>query len=296
MKNSLVLAGLVSLVLVGNASMAQDRSDPRVQSGVQFAPSGDDVNYPDAISRIQGTGVIRACADSHNFPGSAMHQEPPGYDIDIIRAIAARRDMRVEFVWADTGTRGGLGRAMRNTIDKKLCDVFVGLPIAPDMLEEMKEKNYIFTRPYLSDAYVLVVQGKAADMKSLAELKAANLKVGVDMSTPADAYLFDREIPRELYFRNRAIMRGLANGEVDAALVWSPRLIERRKEAPKADFKLADGFVPEPALRWNSAMIVPEKEKGVKEFLDAAIDEMVANGEIGKIVTRYGLPYFPPVN
>ena len=53
-----------------------------------------------------------------------------------------------------------------------------------------------FTKPYLGMGYVLVVQGKAADKKSLAELKEADIKVGVSMSTPIDDYLFSRNIPR----------------------------------------------------------------------------------------------------
>ena len=41
------------------------------------------------------------------------------------------------------------------------------------------------------------------------------------MSTPIDDLLFTRKIPRELYLDNRRIMKGMAEGEINAALVWA---------------------------------------------------------------------------
>ena len=57
---------------------------------------------------------------------------------------------------------------------------------------------------------------------------------------------------------------------------------------------MAPGFVPQPGLRWNSAMAVPAKEAEMKQFLDDAIDQMLKDGEIKRIVESYGVPFYSP--
>src|SRR5215468_306040 len=67
------------------------------------------------------------CADAYSFPASMKDADPPGYDVEIIRAVAKLAGFQVEYVWADTGTRGGLGRALRGSIVQKKCNLFIGL-------------------------------------------------------------------------------------------------------------------------------------------------------------------------
>ena len=94
-----------------------------------------------------------------------------------------------------------------------------------------------FTNPYLGIGYVIVTQGAAVGKKSFEELNEAGIKIGVPMSTPIDNMLFERGIPRELYLDNRRIMRGMANGEVDVAIVWATAMAVARREVPGFEVK-----------------------------------------------------------
>ncbi|PYN15703.1 MAG: hypothetical protein DME06_02730, partial [Candidatus Rokuibacteriota bacterium] len=67
---------------------------------------------PDALSRAKERGVLTACLDPYNYPFSSSSSEPPGFDVEIVRAVAQRAGLRALYFWADTGTRGGLGRAL----------------------------------------------------------------------------------------------------------------------------------------------------------------------------------------
>jgi|TARA_B100000315_G_C14323418_1_gene471863 ABC-type amino acid transport substrate-binding protein len=140
--------------------------------------------------------------------------------------------------------------------------------------------------------FILVVRGAAVGATQLADLR--DVKIGVPMSTPVDGYLFDNGYDRELYLGNRRVMKGIAEGEVDAALVWSPNLAVAKQEFPDVDFGVVPGYVPEADLRWNVAMVLPKDRSDLKRFVDDSIDEMVANGEVKRIVEKYGAPYFPP--
>ena len=202
--------------------------------------------------------------------------------------------MRAEVYWADTGTRGGLGRAFRNSILAKRCDVFLGL--SDNGEEDSLDDKLTYTKPYISLGYVLVVQGKAANLKSLQELKQNNIKIGVSMTTPMDDYLFTNNIPRELYLGNRRIMEGMAKGEVDASMVWATAVAVAKQEFPDAKFHMVDGYVPAPDQRFNSKFAVRKDDKSLLDFVNQSIDQLLSNGKVKQILENYGVPFYAPVS
>jgi len=252
----------------------------------------DPEELTDTLERSKAKGKLLVCADPYSFPSSAQNTDPPGYDIEIIREIAKRGGMRLEMVWADTGTRGGTSRAFRNSILSKRCDVFLGMSDGGD--DDMLMGQLAFTKPYLGMGYVLVVQGKATDKKTLAELKNADIKVGVPMSTPIDDYLFSHDIPRSLYLDNRRILQAMANGEIDASFVSASAISVARREYPDAKFHMVEGYVPEPDQRWNLNFIVRKQDQSLMKFIDEAVAELIANGKMKQIVESYSVPFYPP--
>ena len=57
---------------------------------------------------------------------------------------------------------------------------------------------------------------------------------------------------------------------------------------------MVKGYVPVPEMRWNSAWGVKGKEVELQQFIDQAFSDMLASGEIRRIVERYGMPFFRP--
>jgi ABC-type amino acid transport substrate-binding protein len=261
-------------------------------TSVAILAQTDPDEITDTLERSKAKGRLLACADPYTFPSAAQNTDPPGYDVEIIREIAKRGGMRLEMVWADTGTRGGTSRAFRNSILSKRCDVFLGMSDSGD--DDMLMGQLAFTKPYLGMGYVLVVQGKAADKKTLSELKDANIKVGVPMSTPIDDYLFSHDIPRSLYLDNRRIMQAMANGEIDASLVWGTAISVARREFPDAKFHMVDGYVPEADQRWNLNFVVRKQDQSLMKFIDEGVAELLANGKMKQILENYNVPFYPP--
>jgi ABC-type amino acid transport substrate-binding protein len=245
----------------------------------------------DTLERSKAQGKLVACADPYSYPSSAQ-SEPPGFDVEIMREIAKLGGMRLFMEWADTGTRGGTSRAFRNSILKKRCDVFVGMSDSGD--DDMLMGQLAFTKPYLGVGYVLVLQGQAADKKTVAELKDANIKVGVPMSTPIDDYLFTHDVPRALYLDNRRIMQGMAKGEIDASLVWTTAVSVARREFPDAKVHMVEDYVPPPDQRWNLNFVVRKQDKALMQFINDGIAELLSSGKIKQIVESYDVPFYPP--
>jgi ABC-type amino acid transport substrate-binding protein len=271
----------LSLVLSASALRAQDQNQ-------------DSDEIKDTLARAKAKGVLTACADPYSWPYSQQNGTPPGFDIEIFQQIVKLGGMRSEVYWADTGTRGGLGRAFRNSILAKRCDVFLGL--SDNGEDDSLDDKLTYTKPYISLGYVLVVQGKAANLKTLQELKQNNIKIGVSMTTPMDDYLSTNNFPRELYLGNRRIMEGMAKGEVDASMVWATAVAVAKQEFPEAKFHMVDGYVPSPEQRFNSRFAVRKEDKSLLDFVNQSIDQLLSNGKVKQILENYGVPFYAPVS
>ena len=261
-----------------------------VMNATVYAQDGNE--SLDVLERSKASGKLIACADPYDFPYSSRNANPPGFDVDILREIAKLGGMQLEMYWADTGTRGGMSRALRNSMMKGRCDLFAGVADSGD--DDILMGQLAFTNPYLGTGYILVVQNKAKGMKSVDEVAAANLRIGVQMSTPIDAYLFEKGIARELYADNPRVMRGMANGEIDAALVWSTVLTTAKRKYPDASFIMADGYVPVAGQQWDLKYLVRKRDKSMMKFINEGIRELLDNGKIKEIVESYGVPFYPP--
>lgn len=239
-------------------------------------------------------GLMTICADPYIYPSSAQGY-PPGYDIEILEAIARAGGYRSAQFWVNSGTIGGLGRALRNSIGKGFCDVFIGVAIDDRQIDELAEKDLVFTRPYMALAFVPVVQGAAADAKSFEDLKGRT-KIGVSRTTPMDGYLLMHGYEREIYQGNDRVMEGMVRGEVDAAMVWSSSLGIARRDFADAKFRPISNYKPDPLFTWNIAMVVPRADTKLKTLVDDGLSQLIESGELQAIVEKYGVPYYAPVD
>lgn len=269
---------LVSGLIVGRAVAADQYVDPG--------------EIKDTLARAKALGYITACADPYDFPYSLKDSDPPGFDVEIMREVAKRGGMRLNLFWSNTGSRGGTSRAFRQSILHGKCDVFMGLSDNGD--DDMLMGQLVFTKPYFGMGYVLVTQGKAAELKTMDAIKEAGLKIGVSMSTPMDDWLFENKIPRSLFFGSRREMEGLVKGEIDAAMLWSTSLGTAKVDFPSAQFKMVDGYVPREGLRFNANWVVRKEDTSLLNFINEGIGELLSNGRIKQIVESYGVPFYPP--
>ncbi len=257
------------------------------------AEEGEDpLESSDALVRAKARGMLSACADPYEFPHAQQNSDPPGFDVEILRAVAKRAGMRLDLVWVNTASRGGTSRAFRQSILARKCDVFLGM--SDNGEDDMLMGKLAFTRPYLGMGYVLVTQGRAADKTTLAEFKDSDIKVGVSMSTPMDDYLFTNKIPRDLFMGSKRMLDAMMKGELEAGMLFSTTLGTIQSDYPKATFKMVPGFVPIDGLRFNAAWVVRKEDKTLRAFIDEGLGELLETGKIKEIVERYGVPFYPP--
>jgi ABC-type amino acid transport substrate-binding protein len=273
-------------------------SDQMYRSGYRdFPPTAipNELKDVDAMTRVKGMGRILACADAWFWPFSrtARRNEAAGLEIEILQAIARKHGWEVDIAWVNTGMRFGVGVTFGRSIDKGICDVFLGLTITNDD-HHMPRHRMAFTKPFMSTGFVLVTQGPAKGIKTLDDAKSQGVKVGLPAYSPMSDYAQANAIPYATFFQNYQVIDALLRREVDAAMIWSGAISQARLQHPEGEFELVKGYVPPPEVRWNSAWGIKEKEVELKQFIDEAFADMLKSGEIKRIVERYGMPFYPP--
>ena len=273
--------------------------DRLYQSGFRnFPPTAipDELKTVPALERVQKMKRFLACADAWFWPFSrtAHKNEPPGIEIEILQAIAKKHGWEVSMAWVNTGMRFGVGVTFGTSVDKGICDIFLGLTITDDD-HHMPKHKMAFTKPFMSTGYVLVTQGPAGGLKTLDDAKAQNIKVGVPAYSPMSEYAEEHGIPHDTFFQNYQVINALIAGQINAAMIWSGSISQAKLEHANAAFEMVKGYQPPDEMRFDNAWGIKEKEVELLQFINEEFSAMLKSGETKRISERYGVPFYPPI-
>jgi ABC-type amino acid transport substrate-binding protein len=247
----------------------------------------------ETLDNIRKSNKIILCAGPYAWPYTSTANYPRGFDIDIISQIAAKEQLNLDIYWAEQKMRGGLGKALRHSIMKGRCDLYMGIANSDSSKDEIEEKNLVFTISYLGVGYVPIANPEVEDFNTLEDIKG-KYKPGVAMSTAIDGYLFYNGYDRDLYARKPTEIDGVAKQEIPIALVMSTQLAKARLKYKDAPFRVIRSFTPPLELSWNVAGVIRDGDSEFLDLLNTHLTEMMNDGTISKIVETYNVPYFKP--
>ena len=278
-------------------------SDPLYRAGYKnYRPVGvtGEQMRMNALDRTKDLGTILACADGWFWPFSrtARNNEPAGLEVEILNSIAKKHDLDIDMMWVNMNTRFGYGApggAFDLSINRGLCDIVLGLTVTGSDDHQLDPSQIIYSRPFMSTGFVLVTQGDAQGLTNLDDVKQMNVKLGLPAYSPMSDYADENGIPHDTFFQNFRVIDAMVEGKVDAAMIWSGAISQAKLNRPEGQFQMVEGYVPIPEMRWDSAWGIKKTEVELKKFIDDAFDEMLESGEIKRIVERYGMPFYPPM-
>jgi len=248
---------------------------------------------PGAAQSATPAHVLRACADPNNLPYSNERQE--GFENRIAELVAREMKAELRYVW--WAQRRGY---IRNSLRAGLCDLFIGMPTGLDMV--------LVTRPYYRSTYAFVTKRDGPRITSFDDPKLKRLRIGVQIigddfanAPPAEA-LAHRGIVRNVRgytvlgnYREpnppSRIVRAVANGEVDVAVVWGPvaGYFARKSTVPLRVVPVSPEVdVPYLPFVFDIAMGVRHGETALRDSLDAVIARR--QRDIDRILADYGVP------
>jgi quinoprotein dehydrogenase-associated probable ABC transporter substrate-binding protein len=238
----------------------------------------------------ESEAVLKVCADPSNLPLS--NDKGEGYENKIAEALARDLKMKVEYTFFPQ--RIGF---IRNTLRSKdevshefKCDLIIGVPKEYELTAT--------TQPYMHSTYALIFASRsdlnglrtAEDLLKLPRQKLDTLRIGVFTKSPGSDWLLKNGLVDAEESPARTIERDLANGKIDAAVLWGPiagMLVEQHTQQPKWH---AVPFEPDPKIRFDYeiSMGLRNGEKQWKETLDSWIAGHHA--QIDSILLSYKVP------
>jgi mxaJ protein len=235
--------------------------------------------------------ILRVCADPNNLPFSNDHEE--GFENRIVRLIAAELGADVQYTW--WAQRRGF---IRNTLNAGVCDLVAGVPADYELT--------LRTPPYYRSSYVAVSQPDlhlvTLDDPVLRTLRIGVQMIGDDFANTPPAHALSRRgivdnVVGYLIYGNHAeanpsarIVRAVASGEIDIALVWGPigGYFAARQDPPLAVAPLipaADGGLP---FAFAIAMGVRKGDDALRDALTEALRRR--KPDIDRILAEYHVP------
>lgn len=252
-----------------------------------------------ADEQFMPQGVLKVCSDPNNLPFS--NQQGEGFENKIAELFAQKLGWKLEYVYFPQ--RMGF---IRNTLRFKLpgesyrCDLVMGIPADYDQAAP--------TRPYFHSAYAIVLSNEkaAATIRSEAQFLALpkglleSLKIGVQVKSPGALWLMQNGLLEQAvayrllnadpaYYAGEIIERDLANGKIDAALMWGPVagfFASRVMSKPLSVIPLHSVIGNQ--LAFGIAMGVRHEDREWKATVQKLIDANQA--EILSILRRYHVP------
>ena len=243
--------------------------------------------------------AFRVCQDPNNMPFSNLAGD--GFENRIAELFA--RDLGLPVNYYSFPNRMAF---IRNTLRMKLpdeayrCDVVMGVPAGFDQVSA--------TKPYYRSTYALVFpRGKGMDavrssddLLALPPERLRTLRIGVYDRSPASMWLarhglVDRGVPYPMMspdpeqYPGQLIERELAQGRIDAAIVWGPiaGYFARRVQSPEllvAPMKSEAGLPFDFAMAMGVRYGEPQWKKQIEDLLAKHRVEILA------ILREYGVP------
>jgi mxaJ protein len=240
-------------------------------------------------------GELRVCSDPNNLPFS--NQAGEGFENRIAELIAGEMGIPVKYTWH--AQRRGF---IRETLRARECDLVIGLPSSMELA--------LTTRPYYRSTYVFVYRKDAGfQVRSFDDAVLKQKRIGVHLvgddganTPPAHALaargIIGANVRGYMLYGDYArpnppadILRALADGEIDVAIVWGPLAgyFAPRQKVPMEIVPVSPQIdVPFLPFVYDISMGVRRDDAGLKADVEQVM--MRRRADIDAILDEYGVP------
>lgn len=243
-----------------------------------LAPFPASAEY-NALERVKERGSLILGVDINNLPYSITEEQPPGFDFEIAKKLAARLGVEFKPFWV-----GSMHGSYGSRLARKQCDGLIGVPMGS---LDGKNKGVAYTKPYYATGFVLAVRKGGKEVRGFDDLKGKT--IGIESGAVIEG--LKGHVTKE-YPSQETILAALDEGAIAAGYVGAVQAGWILKKNPRLKVEL---LLDAPPLdHWNLAIAVRAEDKELKAALDRAIQEMLDKHEVEPILKKYGVPFFPP--
>ena len=232
------------------------------------------------LEAVRSRGVITVCAHANALPFSSRKDDPPGFQIELARALAQQLDLGLAVAWVVTP----------NQYRAADCDIVLDTIVDPEVQAESRLR---VSKPYHHSGVALALPARAANVGSFQDLKAGE-RVGVQVGSVAQMILGQRGVQTIPFAFEDEILEALAAGSLDGAAVSPATIGYFNLTHPNQNIRLVHAYEREADLSWDVAVGMRGSDNLLRESVNAALDRLLADGTIQGIYARYGIEHRLP--
>ena len=234
---------------------------------------------PRSLQTITERGTLTLCANPDALPWASKTGTVPGFQVELAEDLAKRLGVSLTRQWV-------ISAFQYRRVD---CDVVFD---AIANKGASVEAGLRLSRPYQRSGVVLALRNESG-AASLAGL-AAGHRVGVLVGSLAAMMLGKRAIATTPFVLEGELIAALASSEIEAAAITPIAIGWYNMVHPQAHVRMIAAFADDPDLNWNLAVGMIGPDDKLRQQIDAALEQMLADGTIARIYARYGIELRPP--
>jgi polar amino acid transport system substrate-binding protein len=231
------------------------------------------------LDAIHERGSISLCAHPNSLPFASRTAEPPGFQVELGRALAQQLGVSLTMEWV----------LISYQIPRTDCDIILDTIAAEDAPPDFGIK---LSKPYYRSGVILAVPAGSAitSPKDLSD----RTKVAVQTGSIAAMIIDRRHVPISVFGFDEDMLEALAAHEVDAAAVSPLTAGYYNLQHVDHPVTLLPLDETEHDLVWNVAVGMRRPDDALQAAINQAIDRLSADGVIAGIYRRYGVVLQPP--
>jgi polar amino acid transport system substrate-binding protein len=238
-----------------------------------------DAAFARSLAVIRERGSISLCAHPNSLPFASRTEEPPGFQIELARALAQQLGVSLAVEWV----------LISYQIPRTDCDLILD---TIDVSDAPPDFGIKLSKPYYRSGIALAVPTGSA-ITSFKDLNNQT-KIAVQTGSLAAMNIDQRHVPISVFGFEEDMLEALAAHEVDAAAVTPLTAGYYSLRHGDRPITLLPPDEAEPDLVWNVAVGMRRPDDALRRAIDQAIDRLSTDGTIATIYRRYGVSLQAP--
>jgi polar amino acid transport system substrate-binding protein len=246
---------------------------------VTFAALSAGETQARTLAEIKGRGTLELCANPDALPYASDKADPPGFQVELARALAQGLGVELRVDWIYPHYRA-------NWVN---CDIVMDAFSDP----EVHDGKLKLSVPYQKSGVALALAPGIPLVQTFDEVRPPR-KIGVMIDSLASVVLGKKGLRTSPYAFEGDMIDDLIGGQIQAAAISPAKVAYYNHTHPDRPLGLAYAYDHEPELGWTVSVGMRKADKALVDAINPVLIQMLNNGTVDRIYAKYGVQHRTP--
>lgn len=231
------------------------------------------------LAEIRGRGTLELCANPDALPYASDKADPPGFQVELARALAQGLGVELRVDWIYPHYRA-------NWVN---CDIVMDAFSDP----QVHDGKLKLSVPYQKSGVALALAPGVPLVQTFDEVRPPQ-KIGVMIESLASVVLGKKGLRTSPYSFEGDMIDDLINGEIQAAAISPAKVAYYNHTHRDRQLGLAYAYDHEPELGWTVSVGMRKADNALVEAINPVLIQMLSDGTVDRIYAKYGVRHRTP--